>query len=86
MPELPHYESHLSHETVAFVVALPKRKQRKLLDLADQIARQPNSIGDYRTSDSAGRTIEHLLLEGFLFSYWTDHASRELRITEIVQV
>ena len=71
---------------MAFVVALPKRKQRVVLDLADQIARQPFSIGDYRTAEAAGRPIENLLLEGFLFSFWIDHASREVRISEIVRV
>ena len=86
MPELGAYESHLSLETVAFVVALPRRKQRRVLDLADQIARQPFQIGDFQTTDADGRTIENLLLEGYLFSFWVDHASREVRINEIIRV
>jgi hypothetical protein len=80
------YESHLSLEAVAFVVALPKRKQRLVLDLADQIARQPFQIGDFQTVDVTGRTVESLLLEGYLFSFWVDHASCEVRISEIVRV
>lgn len=58
MPERVEYESHLAIEAVAFVTALPKRKKRLVLDLADQIARQPFQIGDYQTTDSAGRVIE----------------------------
>ena len=80
------YQSHLSLEAVAFVVALPKRKQRRVLDLADQIARHPFKIGDYAMVDSTGRTVENLLLEGYLFSYWVDHAAREVRISEIIRV
>lgn len=80
------YQSHLSLEAVAFVVALPKRKQKLVLDLADQIARHPFKIGDYPTADAAGRTVENLLIEGYLFSYGVDHASREVRITEIIRV
>lgn len=86
MPESGAYEGHLSREAVAFVVALPKRKQRAVLDLADGIARQPFQIGDYQTTDAAGRAVENLLLEDYLFSYWVDHATREVRISEIVRV
>jgi hypothetical protein len=86
MPEKRNYESHLSLDAVAFVVALPRRKQKLVLDLADQIAAHPFQIGDYQTVDAAGRSVENLLLENYLFSFWVDHASRELRISEIIQV
>ena len=86
MPERGVYESHLSLEAVAFVVALPKRKQRVVLDLADQIARHPFQIRDAQTVDSVGRMVESVLLEGYLFSFWVDHASREVRISEIIRV
>ncbi len=86
MPEAAGYEGHLSLDAAAFVSALPKRRQRAVLDLADQIARQPFRIGDYQTTDAAGRTVENLLLDGFLFSFWVDHAVREVRITEILKV
>lgn len=85
MPE-PRYESHLSLEAVAFVAALPKRKQRLVLGLAAQIARHPLRIGDYALPDATGRQIENLLLEGYLFSFWVDHGAREVRISEIVRV
>jgi hypothetical protein len=86
MPEQRNYDSHLSLDAVAFVVALPRRKQKLVLDLADQIAAHPFQIGDYQTVDAAGRSIENLLLENYLFSFWVDHASREVRISEIIRV
>ena len=57
-----------------------------VLDLADQIARQPFQIGDYQMIDATGRTVENLLLDGYLFSFWVDHASREVRISEVIRV
>jgi hypothetical protein len=33
-----------------------------------------------------GRRVENLLLDGFLFSFWVDHAVHEVRISEIVKV
>lgn len=86
MPETGGYESHLSREAVAFVMGLSKKKQRLVLDLADQIALHPSQIGDYQTTDAVGRPIENLRLEGYLFSYWVDHASREVRISEILRL
>lgn len=86
MPDLRPYESHLSREAVAFVTGLSKRRQKLVLDLADQLARYPSRIGDYKSVDSAGRAIEHIRLEGYLFSYWVDPWAREVRISEIVRL
>jgi len=86
MPDSPGYGSHLSSEAAAFLIGLPRRQQRVVLDLADQIAMHPLQISDYQTTDAAGRLIENLLLDAYLFTYWVDHAAREVRITEIVKV
>ena len=80
------YESYLSSDAAKFVVLLTKRQQRVVLALADQIAKHPFQISDYPTTDAVGRTVENLLLEGYLFSYWVDHASREVRISEIIRL
>ena len=86
MPEPAACGSHLSRDAAAFIAGLPKRKQPVGLDFAEQIARQPFRIGDYQMTDSAGRSVENLLLHGFLFTYWIDHAVREVRSTEILKV
>lgn len=86
MPNSSGYTSHLSTEAVAFVVSLPKRRQRKILDIADTIADYPFQIGDCRTTDAVGHDIESLLADGFIFTYWVDHATKEVRITEIQKV
>lgn len=81
-----HYRSHLSLEAAAFVAALPRREQRSVLKLAGQFAKKPFQAGDYQMGDVAGRMVENLLVDGYLFSYWVDHASREVRIIEIIGV
>ena len=80
------YTSHLSLPAAAMVAGLPRRKQRRALDLADQLAMHPFEIGDYRSEDAAGHTLENLLINGFIFTYWVDHTVKEVRITEIVKV
>jgi hypothetical protein len=86
MAEDPGYQSQLSLEAAAFLVAQPRRKQRQLLDLADGIAHDPFAQSDYRITDEKGRMVENRLLQGFLFSYRVDHAVCEVLITDIIQV
>jgi hypothetical protein len=85
MPELG-YTSHLSIPAAAMVAGLPRRRQRQVLDLAEQLALHPFGVGDYRTDDAASHTLENLLIDGFIFTYWVDHAVKEVRITEITKV
>jgi hypothetical protein len=61
----PEYVSQLSMEAVAFLISLPKRKQQKVLDLADTIASNPFQISDYPVLDSSGRQLECILIEEF---------------------
>jgi len=35
--------------------------------------------------DANGRSIDNLLLEGFLFAYWVDHAAKEVNVLEILR-
>ncbi len=86
MPELPDYTCYLSAEAVSFVVGLPKQRQWKVIDLVERIAAFPGFISDYQTMDTQGRSIDNLLLEEFLFTYWVDHASMEVQVTEILKV
>ena len=53
------------------------------MDRAYELARYPLLESDYRLDDADSRTIDHLLVEGVVFSYWVDHASRLVMITEI---
>ncbi|MFM7750079.1 MAG: hypothetical protein ACKPB0_06655 [Opitutaceae bacterium] len=86
MAESAGYTSHLSSQAAALLISLPRRQQRRILDLADQLSLQPFRISDYQTSDDAGHEVDNLLLDDYLFTYWVDHAAKEVRITEILKV
>jgi hypothetical protein len=86
MPSSSEYSSHLSSEAVAFVISLSKRKQRKVLDIADRLAMHPFKIGDYQTEDAVGHAVENIMVDEFHFTYWVDHAVKEVRIAEIIKV
>jgi len=86
MPDSLAYESHLSSSAAAFLVSLSRRKQRLVLDLADQLARNPFRLGDYAINDGTGRMVDNLVIGEFLFSFWVDHAAKEVRITEIIKL
>jgi hypothetical protein len=65
------------------LISQPKRRQQRLIDLAVKLANNPFLRSDYSISDESGREIEHLLADDFVFAYWVDHASKEVRITDI---
>lgn len=77
------YRPHFADDAVAFFVTLPKRRQRRLLERAAELARDPFVVPDFESADETGRTISHLAIDGFLFDYWVDHAVRIVFISLI---
>ena len=77
------YEPVFAEEAAEFLLQLPKRRQRQVLDLVKQLAAHPFVRSDYSLPDESGRAIEHLMIEDYVFAYWLDHAEREIRISDI---
>jgi hypothetical protein len=80
------YEPVLSSKASSSLVGSSKAKQKKIIALVFQISNHPQQLGDYATRDGSGREIQHLLLGDWQFSFWADHAVRELRFTEIAEL
>jgi len=53
------------------------------MDRAYELARFPFFESDYRLADADGRMVDHLLVDGIVYSYWVDHASKLVMIVEI---
>jgi hypothetical protein len=86
MPDRKDYEAVLSSQAVAFLVALPKGRQRKLYGLLSQLAGNPSQVGDYSEGDDAGRSVQFLHIADIVIAFWPDHAVKELRIVEIEEI
>ncbi len=78
-----HYRPVFSDSAVSFFAALPKRRQKKLLDRARELAADPFVVPDLRRTDDDGREIGDILIDDFLFSYWVDHPVKTVLIVEI---
>lgn len=83
MPKPTSYDPVLSSKASSFLVGQSKSKQKQVLRLLFQLAELPGQLGDYSTREDGGREIQHLLVGDWHFSFWADHAVRELRVTEI---
>lgn len=83
MPSPSGYEPVLSGRASSFLIGLSRPKQKQVLRLLFQLAEYPGQVGDYATREEDGREIQHLLVGDWHFSFWADHAVRELRVTEI---
>ncbi len=66
-----------------FLLAQPPRRQRKIMNLLRQLAADPFVRSDYAVPDDSGRSLEHLLLDDYVFAYWLDHAVHEIRVVDI---
>jgi hypothetical protein len=81
--ELQKFRPSFSDLAAEFILALPKRRQRAVMDRAYELARYRYLKSDYRLVDTDNRTIEHLLVDGVVFSYWVDYSLKLVMITEI---
>lgn len=77
------YRPVFSDSAVLFFTSLPRRRQVKLLDRVRELAADPFLKPDFNQHDEDGREISHVLVDGFLFSYWVDHATNVVMITEV---
>ena len=80
---LQAYEPVLSAKAWEFFGSLSRKRQQRLSRLVHQLAECPHCLGEYQTTDSTGRRLENLRLEGCLFTYWADAGAKELRILDI---
>lgn len=80
------YDPVLSSKAASSLVGLSKPKQKKVVALLFQIAEHPSQLGDYATREESDREIQHLMVGNWHFSFWPDHAMRELRVTEISEL
>ena len=85
MDEFPSYEPVLSSRATAFLVALPKRQQTRLIALLERLAHNPFQVGDYSIPDGNQRTIEFLRIGNYVVGFWADHATKEFRIVTVEQ-
>lgn len=83
MPDHAGYEPVLSGRASSSLVGLSRPKQKQVLRLLFQLAEHPGQLGDYATREEDEREIQHLMVGDWHFSFWADHAVRELRVTEI---
>lgn len=77
------YRPGFSDRAVAFFVALPRRRQRVLLDRAHELAADPFMPPDFKSVDADGREISHIVVDDFAFGYWVDHPIRLVMILEV---
>ncbi|HVS51982.1 MAG TPA: hypothetical protein VHD62_06460 [Opitutaceae bacterium] len=83
MGDLARFRVVYEEEAGEFVFAQPRRKIRKLADIAYAIAENPFAEPDYVLPDADGRAIAHVATEGYVISYWVDAPVKRVVIVEI---
>ena len=83
MADPGNYRPSFSDLAAEFILSLSLRRQRAVMTRCYELARYPFLECDYRLIDADGRMIEHLLIDGMVFSYWVDHSLKLVMIIEI---
>ena len=83
MVKLARFRVLFEEEAGEFLLALPRRKARRLLDIVYTIADTPFLNPDYILPDADGRSISHVMTEGYLITYWIDAPMHRLVIVEL---
>ncbi len=71
------YTYVLSETASEFAFRLTANEQRRLAYACRRLASDPFRQGDYTLGDSAGRNIQNLLIDDWVFSYWPDHRTEK---------
>ena len=77
------YEAIFASAAVEFFVAQSKKRQRRILDRAHELAADPFLVPDLRSTDATGREIFQFMSDDFIFDYWVDHAVKQVIVTDI---
>ena len=57
MPSPFAYEAVLSSKAASFLVSLPRGRQKRLIDLLQKLAKNPNQVGDFVELDDHKREV-----------------------------
>jgi len=77
------YDAVFAAAAVEFFVGQTKRRQRKILDRAHELAADPFLVPDLRSVDATGREVFQFMSDDFIFDYWIDHAAKQIVVTAI---
>jgi hypothetical protein len=67
--ESGNYRLHFTEQATEFVLSLPKRKQRTVVDRRHELARYPFIESDHQLTDDEGTTHDHLLIDDVVYTY-----------------
>ena len=83
MSKLPRFKLIFEEEVGEYIFSQSKKRQRRLLNICYAIAADPSATVDYVLSDAEGRSVSHVLTEGYLIGYWIDYPVKRVVIAEI---
>ena len=60
---------------------LRRADRREIEDFLQRLVRQPSLSGDFEAPADDGRVHQVKIVGNWIVSYWSDHAAREIRVT-----
>lgn len=77
------YEVILHERAWVAISATKGAERRQVLALLDGLKTDPFRVGDFRQRDETARINEVALFGDWLVTFWSDHATREIRVVNL---
>jgi hypothetical protein len=77
------YRVFIAAEVIATLRSRPRREQRAITELFDELAQDPFRPGDYAEQDEIGRPIQVVITASSAVCFWADHAVKEVKIVDL---
>jgi len=75
------------HRTVVnFLLSRPSRERRQFVQFFDGLSNDPFQTGEFEITDVTGRQLQVRRIGGARVTFWSDHAVKEVHITDIERV
>jgi hypothetical protein len=65
------------------LLAASAHERMRLIQFLERLEADPFREGDFQIQDESGRTQQVSCVSGFLITFYSDHAVKEVRVTEI---
>lgn len=77
------YEVILQAQAWNVLTAINGAQRRQLVELLEQLGSDPFRKGDFQQRDQTGRINEVTLIGDWLVTFWSDHATAEIRVVAL---
>lgn len=77
------YDVVMRRAVAQFANSLGRTRRQRFEQILDSFGRDPHQRGNFTDRDKSGRINEVKVVHDLMITFWTDHATKEVRVIEL---